>query len=140
MITCFAYGMNVDKRELYIVNFRYRDSNDDGYRGDPHDRYDDRPPNQSFQQDPRDYVDSSYPQDPDRRHEGLPQVQDDPFADDPFRQKQRSLLQLQSEDPYPRGPSPGAGSDRMGNLFYLLYEEIRTIISKGLHPNSLLNL
>lgn len=61
------------------------------------------------------YDDDSYHQDQGmRRHEGLPQVQDDPFADDPFKQKQRSLLQLQQEDPYPRGPSPGAGSDRMG--------------------------
>lgn len=100
---------------------RYRDMNDDGYRGD---NYDDQPSNPNFQHDPhgngypdnmpRDYGDDSYQQEPDRRHEGLPQVQDDPFADDPFRQKQRSLLQLQGEDPYPRGPSPAAGSDRMG--------------------------
>ncbi|XP_060559042.1 splicing regulator ARVCF-like isoform X4 [Ruditapes philippinarum] len=99
----------------------YRDLNDDGYRGD---NYDDQPSNPNFQHDPhgngypdnmpRDYGDDSYQQEPDRRHEGLPQVQDDPFADDPFRQKQRSLLQLQGEDPYPRGPSPAAGSDRMG--------------------------
>ena len=110
---------------------RYRDYNDDGYRGHPNDRYlDDQRPNESFQ-DPHsgsfqgqlhdgrydDYADDPYRgQEPDRRHEGLPQVQDDPFADDPFRQKQRSLQQLQQlrdEDPYPRGPSP-MGSDRMG--------------------------
>lgn len=109
---------------IYYQNFRFRDFNDDGYRGDPSDRYDDQPTNQSFQHDPhgsypninRDYVDDSYQQDPDRRHEGLPQVQDDPFADDPFRQKQRSLLQLRDEEQYPRGPSPGPGSDRMGKL------------------------
>ena len=114
--------------------FRFRDYNDDGYRVHPNDRYpDDQRPNDSFQdphsgsfqglpQDGRynDYPDDPYQrqqQDPDRRHEGLPQVQDDPFADDPFRQKQRSLQQLQQlrdDDPYPRGPSPGGGSDRMG--------------------------
>lgn len=91
------------------------------------DRYDDQPTNQSFQDQhgnsypdnmpSHGYEEDSYQQDPNsRRHEGLPQVQDDPFADDPFKQKQRSLLQLQQEDPYPRGPSPGAGSDRMGKF------------------------
>jgi hypothetical protein len=106
-----------------MLIYRYRDLNDDGYRGD---NYDDQPSNPNFQHDPHgngypdnmphDYGDDSYQQEPDRRHEGLPQVQDDPFADDPFRQKQRSLLQLQGEDPYPRGPSPGAGSERMGKF------------------------
>ncbi|XP_045175328.2 splicing regulator ARVCF-like isoform X4 [Mercenaria mercenaria] len=93
----------------------YRDMNDDGYRGDNYDDHPQDPRGNGYHDNmPRDYTDDSYQQEPDRRHEGLPQVQDDPFADDPFRQKQRSLLQLQGEDPYPRGPSPGAGSDRMG--------------------------
>ena len=120
-------------KTIIISRFRYRDYNEDGYRGHPDERYpEDQRPNDSFQ-DPRntsfqgqpqdgrydEYPDDEYlrQQQPDRRHEGLPMVQDDPFADDPFRQKQRSLQQLQQEDPYPMGPSPGAGSDRMGRLF-----------------------
>lgn len=98
---------------------------DDSYRGHPDDSFRGPPPHDgrgpeyiddgyNGQGYPGDnYRDDSYGPESDRRHEGLPQVQDDPFADDPFRQKQRSLLQLQREDePYPRGPSPG--SDRMG--------------------------
>ena len=122
IIARVTFGSEVNNCLLLLS--RYHDDPDDGYRQDPGDRYDDQPPNQSFNnlhgnsypdKLQHGYPDDSFPEDAGvRRHEGLPLVQDDPFADDPFKQKQRSLLQLQQEDPYPRGPSPGAGSDRMG--------------------------
>ncbi|XP_052220762.1 splicing regulator ARVCF-like isoform X3 [Dreissena polymorpha] len=121
------YGEPVDSRgpppddSRYQEEDSYREPQDDSFRGpvpqnDRHRDYDDdQPTNQSFLRDPHgNYGDPYYPEDENRRHEGLPQVQDDPFADDPFRQKQRSLLHLQQlEDPYPRGHSPAAGSERM---------------------------
>lgn len=47
--------------------------------------------------------------DPSRRFEGLPPVQADPFADDPFKDQRShdgSFSHLRDEGPYNRGPSP----------------------------------
>ena len=87
----------------------------DAYRDHPNERYEDQPTNQSFSQDPmgngyhdnmpQNYNDDSYLQD-DKRHDGLPQVQADPFANDPFTERQRSLQQLRDEEHYRSEPSP----------------------------------
>ncbi|KAL3842925.1 hypothetical protein ACJMK2_020899 [Sinanodonta woodiana] len=101
---------------------RYRGYPDDSFHGPPHDRSIENPPNDSFQDPPQVLYSDNHPHeqvdDPykrsmdDHRHDGLPPVRVDPFADDPFQVDGRAGPQ-RVEDPYNRGPSPGAGSDRM---------------------------
>ncbi|KAK3101811.1 hypothetical protein FSP39_006535 [Pinctada imbricata] len=78
----------------------------------PNDSFDNRPPGDSYGQDPSfgNYDDSPY-----RKHEGLPQIHSDPFADDPFQQKAAMEDDrypgmphdhYRDEDPYHRGGLP----------------------------------
>ncbi|CAL1535445.1 unnamed protein product [Lymnaea stagnalis] len=50
-----------------------------------------------------------YIEEPQRRYDGLPQVRQDPFADDPFRNSREHLHM----DPYYRGQSPVGGPDQV---------------------------
>ncbi|XP_076450470.1 uncharacterized protein LOC143286689 isoform X3 [Babylonia areolata] len=85
---------------------QYGDSYDDrGYGGGPPEEeapryrgsYQDEPP-----MDPSTYDETRL------KYEGLPPVQSDPFADDPFREQrsQDGSFSALREDPYHRGPSP----------------------------------
>ena len=78
----------------------------------------------SYQEEPP-HLDSY--DDTQRKYDGLPPVQSDPFADDPFRDKRShdgSFSALREDpynrdpSPYNRGPSPGGGSDIYGDRYY----------------------
>ncbi|XP_033753246.1 catenin delta-1-like isoform X3 [Pecten maximus] len=106
---------------------RFRDMSLDDPHGAPppmEDRYRDPPPNDRYEGEPTFGNYDDYPYSPSK-HDGLPDVPQDPFADDPFQQKaaiaaaeeryraSQGDLRYRDEDPYNRRtPSPGAGSDR----------------------------
>ncbi|XP_060066750.1 catenin delta-1-like isoform X5 [Ylistrum balloti] len=106
---------------------RFRDMSLDDPHGAPppmEDRYRDLPPSDRFEGEPTFGNYDDYPYSPNK-HDGLPDVPQDPFADDPFQQKaaiaaaeeryraSQGDLRYRDEDPYSRRtPSPGAGSDR----------------------------
>ena len=106
----------------------------------PNDSYREQPSQDSYGygggQEPQTYGDyDDHPYASTRKHEGLPEVQSDPFADDPFQAELRASqanlrssqgnlktsqgnLMYPGEDPYGRGPpSPGVASDRYGGRF-----------------------
>lgn len=126
-------------------NSSFHDPRHDSYQGqydpssqhqqhDPyldHDRYSDVPGerrsfdqpggpayhhNNSFHDNPN--MQDRYVEDQQqRRFEGLPQVRQDPFADDPFHE-QNSREMHRQEDLYYRGQSPTGGSDIYCTHFY----------------------
>lgn len=107
---------------------RLRDMSLDDHRREPplDDRYDDPQGGDRYRDgEPTfgDYDDQPY-RGSDRKHEGLPPVPNDPFADDPFQRKASEQYlgppvddRYPDEDPYSRRtPSPGGGSDRYGKF------------------------
>lgn len=118
----------VPGQEYLPPDDRFRDMSLHDPRGDPpsvEDRYRDPPPSNRFEGEPTFGNYDDYPYSPSK-HDGLPDVPQDPFADDPFQQKaamaaaeeeryraSQGDLRYRDEDPYnQRTPSPGAGSDR----------------------------
>lgn len=98
---------------------RFRDMSLDDSHGAPmEDRYRDMPPNDRYEGEPTFGNYDDYPYSPNK-HDGLPEVPQDPFADDPFQQKvaiaaaeeryraSQGDLRYRDEDPYSRRtPSP----------------------------------
>lgn len=63
---------------------------DDSYPGNPQNPgYDQRGPDDRYRDEPQTFGD--YDDQPYRKHEGLPPVHSDPFADDPFQQQQMMM-------------------------------------------------
>ncbi|XP_062572572.1 catenin delta-1-like isoform X3 [Saccostrea cucullata] len=73
---------------------------DDSYPGDPQNQsFDPRGPDDRYREEQPTFGD--YDDQPYRKHEGLPQVHSDPFADDPFQQQQqRSRTPTSVHDQY----------------------------------------
>jgi hypothetical protein len=84
---------------------RYRD-------GDPGDRYGDGNPGDRYGDEQPTFGD--YDDQPYRKHEGLPQVHSDPFADDPFQQQQMQ-----------RSRTPTSVHDQYGKLQTLHIKHVR---------------
>ncbi|XP_062572570.1 catenin delta-2-like isoform X1 [Saccostrea cucullata] len=77
---------------------------DDSYPGDPQNQsFDPRGPDDRYREEQPTFGD--YDDQPYRKHEGLPQVHSDPFADDPFQQQQqRSRTPTSVHDQYDSNP------------------------------------
>ncbi|XP_034312898.2 catenin delta-1 isoform X3 [Magallana gigas] len=80
---------------------------DDSYPGNPQNPgYDQRGPDDRYGDEPQTFGD--YDDQPYRKHEGLPPVHSDPFADDPFQQQQmmmqRSRTPTSLHDQYDSNP------------------------------------
>lgn len=107
---------------------------DDSYPGNPQNSgYDQRGPDDRYGDEPQTYGD--YDDQPYRKHEGLPPVHSDPFADDPFQQQQmmmqRSRTPTSLHDQYGKFSffmsPPLWKQTKRSNLIELVFETILSI-------------